>query len=130
MFCVFVVFMKVFIQGRANLNRAVHDDIVAIEILPELEWTCPSSLVIEDVEEKPDEDADKDVRTHLQHSHFDHLIKINFISHLINIFGCNNCLLSHESVFTNFKISRRTVFQEDSMVKIVLKFSYQKIYSA
>lgn len=50
----------VFIQGRANLNRAVHDDIVAIEILPELEWTCPSSLVIEDVEEKPDEDAGKD----------------------------------------------------------------------
>ena len=39
----------------------MHDDIVAIEILPESEWTCPSSLVIEDVEEKPDEDTDKDV---------------------------------------------------------------------
>lgn len=48
----------VFIQGSANLNRAVHEDVVAVEILPQSQWTCPSSLVIEDTEEKADEDPD------------------------------------------------------------------------
>ncbi|PFX23563.1 Exosome complex exonuclease RRP44 [Stylophora pistillata] len=36
---------QIFIQGLVNLNRAVHEDIVAVEILPKKEWTCPSSLV-------------------------------------------------------------------------------------
>lgn len=31
-----------------HLNRAVHDDLVAIEMLPASQWTCPSSLVLED----------------------------------------------------------------------------------
>lgn len=53
--------LQVFIQGRENLNRAVHEDVVAIEILPEAEWTCPSSLIIEDVEEKPDDEAGPEV---------------------------------------------------------------------
>ncbi|XP_052231000.1 exosome complex exonuclease RRP44-like isoform X2 [Dreissena polymorpha] len=47
----------VFLQGHANLNRAVNDDVVAIEMLPEPEWSCPSSLMLEEIEEKPD-DAD------------------------------------------------------------------------
>lgn len=47
----------VFVQGHKNLNRAVNDDIVAIEMLPESEWSCPSSLVLEETEEKND-DAD------------------------------------------------------------------------
>lgn len=34
--------------GRAHLNRAVNDDQVAIEILPQSQWSCPSSLVLED----------------------------------------------------------------------------------
>ncbi|ESO98220.1 hypothetical protein LOTGIDRAFT_114650 [Lottia gigantea] len=38
----------VLIQGHQNLNRAVHNDIVAIEMLPKEEWSCPSSLVLED----------------------------------------------------------------------------------
>ncbi|XP_074649854.1 exosome complex exonuclease RRP44-like [Tubulanus polymorphus] len=52
----------VFIQGAMNLNRGVQDDIVAIEILPESEWSCPSSMVLEDenVEEVNDiEEKDK-----------------------------------------------------------------------
>lgn len=53
--------IQVFIQGRENLNRAVQGDIVAIEILPEADWTCPSSLIIEDIEEKPDDDAGPEV---------------------------------------------------------------------
>ena len=44
-------FPQVFIQGYKNLNRAVHDDIVAVEILPESEWATPTSLVLEETEE-------------------------------------------------------------------------------
>ena len=43
------------------MNRAVHQDVVAIEMLPESEWSCPSSMVMEDEEEKADEDAGKEV---------------------------------------------------------------------
>ena len=42
---------QIFIQGYKNLNRAVHDDIVAIEILPESEWATPTSLILEEVAE-------------------------------------------------------------------------------
>jgi exosome complex exonuclease DIS3/RRP44 len=42
---------QLFIQGYKNLNRAVHDDIVAVELLPEAEWATPNSLVLEEVEE-------------------------------------------------------------------------------
>lgn len=42
---------QLFIQGYKNLNRAVHDDIVAVELLPEAEWATPTSLVLEEVEE-------------------------------------------------------------------------------
>ncbi|KFM79835.1 Exosome complex exonuclease RRP44, partial [Stegodyphus mimosarum] len=49
---------SVFIQSLKHLNRAVHGDIVAIRILPEEEWTCPSSLVLEDKTKNPDDDKD------------------------------------------------------------------------
>ena len=39
---------QLFVQGYRNLNRAVHDDIVAVEVLPEEEWAIPFSLVIDD----------------------------------------------------------------------------------
>ena len=38
------------------MNRSVNQDVVAVEMLPESEWTCPSSMVMEDEEEKADED--------------------------------------------------------------------------
>ncbi|XP_064637468.1 exosome complex exonuclease RRP44-like [Lineus longissimus] len=51
----------VFIQGSQNLNRAVQDDIVAIEMLPESEWSCPSSMMMEDRNDDEQEDVtDKD----------------------------------------------------------------------
>jgi exosome complex exonuclease DIS3/RRP44 len=41
---------QVFVQGYRNLNRAVHDDIVAVEVLPESEWATPTSLILEETE--------------------------------------------------------------------------------
>jgi len=42
---------SLFIQGYKNLNRAVHDDIVAVEVLPESEWATPTNLYLEEVKE-------------------------------------------------------------------------------
>lgn len=52
---------QVFLQGHAHLNRAVSGDVVAIEMLPEDQWSCPSSMIIEDTEEKADEDVEQEV---------------------------------------------------------------------
>lgn len=54
---IFLPFTKqVFVQGHRNLNRAIHDDIVAVELLLESEWSCPSSVILQsDVTEKDDE---------------------------------------------------------------------------
>lgn len=51
---------QVFIQGMINLNRSVDGDIVAIEMLPEEKWSCPSSLVLVDREEQQTEEDDID----------------------------------------------------------------------
>ncbi|VDN53911.1 unnamed protein product [Dracunculus medinensis] len=34
-----------FIQGRINCNRAINGDTVAVELLPEDQWTCPEKLI-------------------------------------------------------------------------------------
>jgi exosome complex exonuclease DIS3/RRP44 len=34
-----------FVQGAINGNRAVHGDIVALELLPEDQWSCPARLL-------------------------------------------------------------------------------------
>ncbi|XP_037568995.1 exosome complex exonuclease RRP44-like [Dermacentor silvarum] len=51
---------NVLIQGRSNLNRAVHEDLVVVEILPEDKWSLPSGLVLvdetQDEEDKTDEE--------------------------------------------------------------------------
>ena len=39
----------------------MQEDVVAIEMLPESEWSCPSSMILEDVEEKADEETDQEV---------------------------------------------------------------------
>lgn len=51
---------QIFIQGLQNLNRAVHDDIVAIEMLKEEDWTCPSSVILVHTEEKDDTDEEEE----------------------------------------------------------------------
>lgn len=53
--------LPVFLQGRSGLNRAVDGDIVAIEMLPEEEWSAPSEVILvadgHDVEAGKDEDV-------------------------------------------------------------------------
>ena len=51
---------QVFISGSESLNRAVHEDIVAIEMLPKDAWTSPSSVLLE-FDEKNDNDVDDEV---------------------------------------------------------------------
>ena len=41
----------VLVQGLENINRAVHEDVVAVELFTEDKWSCPSGLVTKDVEE-------------------------------------------------------------------------------
>nr|XP_023684750.1 exosome complex exonuclease RRP44 [Paramormyrops kingsleyae] len=45
---------EVLIQGLQNLNRAVHQDVVAMELLPREAWASPSSLVLLDEGPKAD----------------------------------------------------------------------------
>lgn len=47
---------EILIQGRLHLNRAVHSDLVAVELLPEEEWSLPSDLIL-DVEMQPGADT-------------------------------------------------------------------------
>ena len=46
--------------GRMHLNRAVNEDVVAIEMLPRSEWSYPSSLVLEDKAAVEDESTTAD----------------------------------------------------------------------
>uniref|UniRef100_A0A8C6Q6L3 Exosome complex exonuclease RRP44 n=1 Tax=Nothobranchius furzeri TaxID=105023 RepID=A0A8C6Q6L3_NOTFU len=39
---------EVLIQGLQNLNRAVHQDVVAVQLLPRNQWLAPSSVVLQD----------------------------------------------------------------------------------
>jgi len=57
---------EIFIQGMVNLNRVVHDDIVAIQILPKEEWAAPCSLILEQKDEELAEDEqENDVQSEL-----------------------------------------------------------------
>lgn len=65
----------VLVQGLKNINRAVHEDVVAVELFPESEWRCPSRLVMKDADDAPkvaektgdeseeEEEADKSLLT-------------------------------------------------------------------
>ena len=46
------------IVGRENINRAVHGDVVAIEILPEEEWRGTSDTIVEEGDITKEENAD------------------------------------------------------------------------
>ncbi|KAH0624466.1 hypothetical protein JD844_031929 [Phrynosoma platyrhinos] len=48
---------EVIIQGLRNLNRAVHEDIVAVELLSKDAWAAPSSVVLLDDEGQNEDDA-------------------------------------------------------------------------
>ena len=53
----------VLVQGFEKRNRAVHEDIVAIELFPESEWSSPFGVVSKDVEETASEENDEDNET-------------------------------------------------------------------
>ncbi|XP_051882670.1 exosome complex exonuclease RRP44 [Pristis pectinata] len=50
---------EIFIQGLKNLNRAIHEDVVAVELLPKEMWIAPSAVVLQD-EGQVEEDGEDD----------------------------------------------------------------------
>ena len=50
------LYSQVILQGLHNLNRAIHQDVVAVQLLPREEWVAPSSVVLLDEREAKDED--------------------------------------------------------------------------
>ncbi|MCP9263660.1 Exosome complex exonuclease RRP44 [Dirofilaria immitis] len=51
-------YTEAYVHGRINMNRAVNGDTVAVELLPESEWTCPQKVIrLRDVEEIEMKDA-------------------------------------------------------------------------
>ncbi|XP_062286202.1 exosome complex exonuclease RRP44 [Scomber scombrus] len=51
---------EVLIQGLQNLNRAVHQDVVAVQLLPRNEWVAPSSVVLQDEGKAKDDNAEEE----------------------------------------------------------------------
>ncbi|KAG8517535.1 Exosome complex exonuclease RRP44, partial [Galemys pyrenaicus] len=49
----------IILQGLKNLNRAIHEDIVAVELLPKNQWVAPSSVVLHD-EGQNEDDVEKE----------------------------------------------------------------------
>uniref|UniRef100_A0A673CYX1 Exosome complex exonuclease RRP44 n=1 Tax=Sphaeramia orbicularis TaxID=375764 RepID=A0A673CYX1_9TELE len=54
---------EVLLQGLQNLNRAVHQDVVAVQLLPRDHWVAPSSVVLQDEgmakDENPEEEEEE-----------------------------------------------------------------------
>ncbi|KAK2489328.1 hypothetical protein MC885_011272 [Smutsia gigantea] len=55
---------SVMLQGLKNLNRAVHEDIVAVELLPKNQWVAPSSVVLLDEGQNEDDVEKEEERVH------------------------------------------------------------------
>ncbi|XP_055358515.1 exosome complex exonuclease RRP44 isoform X2 [Betta splendens] len=51
---------EVLIQGLQNLNRAVHQDVVALQLLPRNQWVAPSSVVLQDEGAAKDDNGDEE----------------------------------------------------------------------
>ncbi|XP_074531123.1 exosome complex exonuclease RRP44 [Halichoeres trimaculatus] len=49
---------EVLLQGLQNLNRAVHQDVVAVQLLPRNQWVAPSSVVLQDEGTAKDDEAE------------------------------------------------------------------------
>lgn len=48
---------QVLIQGLQNLNRAVHQDVVALQLFPQSQWVAPSSVLLQDEGEAKEDSA-------------------------------------------------------------------------
>ncbi|XP_068922880.1 exosome complex exonuclease RRP44 isoform X2 [Petaurus breviceps papuanus] len=53
---------EIILQGLRNLNRAVHEDIVAVELLPKSQWVAPSSVVLQDEGQNGDDVEDEEIK--------------------------------------------------------------------
>lgn len=53
---------QIIVQGLKHLNRAVHEDVVAVEILPKNQWVAPSPVVLQD-EGQDEDDVEKEEET-------------------------------------------------------------------
>lgn len=51
---------QVLIQGLQNLNRAVHQDVVALQLFPQSQWVAPSSVLLQDEGEAKEDNADEE----------------------------------------------------------------------
>uniref|UniRef100_A0A3B5AX49 Protein DIS3 homolog n=1 Tax=Stegastes partitus TaxID=144197 RepID=A0A3B5AX49_9TELE len=51
---------EILIQGLQNLNRAVHQDVVAVQLLPRNQWVAPSSVVLQDEGTAKDDDVEEE----------------------------------------------------------------------
>uniref|UniRef100_A0ACB8FIZ4 Exosome catalytic subunit dis3 n=1 Tax=Sphaerodactylus townsendi TaxID=933632 RepID=A0ACB8FIZ4_9SAUR len=51
---------EIIIQGLRNLNRAVHEDVVAVELLPKDAWAAPSSVVLHDDANQDEDDVEQE----------------------------------------------------------------------
>lgn len=49
-----------FVQGLSHLNRAIHGDIVAVEMLPETDWSAPSGMVTKIAESAHEAEAEEE----------------------------------------------------------------------
>ena len=50
---------QVLLQGLQHLNRAVYQDVVAVQLLPRDQWVAPSSVVLQDEGAAKDDDAEE-----------------------------------------------------------------------
>uniref|UniRef100_A0A3Q1EBU8 Protein DIS3 homolog n=1 Tax=Acanthochromis polyacanthus TaxID=80966 RepID=A0A3Q1EBU8_9TELE len=51
---------EILIQGLQNLNRAVHQDVVAVQLLPRSQWVAPSSVVLQDEGAAKDDNVEEE----------------------------------------------------------------------
>ncbi|KAK2824440.1 hypothetical protein Q5P01_021615 [Channa striata] len=51
---------EVLIQGLQHLNRAVHQDVVAVQLLPRNQWVAPCSLVLQDEGTAKDDNVEEE----------------------------------------------------------------------
>ncbi|XP_034465546.1 exosome complex exonuclease RRP44 [Hippoglossus hippoglossus] len=51
---------EVLLQGLQHLNRAVYQDVVAVQLLPRDQWVAPSSVVLQDEGAAKDDDAEEE----------------------------------------------------------------------
>ncbi|XP_012678882.2 exosome complex exonuclease RRP44 [Clupea harengus] len=64
---------EILLQGLQKLNRAVHQDVVAVELLPQEDWVAPSAVVLQDDgskgedEEEEEEEEEKKLQTKQVH---------------------------------------------------------------